>query len=708
MNVIDKIKLNGTTYDVGKIPDTTLTQSGQAADAKAVGDAFANKVDKVDVDDTLTKSGRPADAKITGDAILDNKNEIVSYNTYNILRKIGTFSDGSFRGITYAWNNDKTECSITGTATNSSWWFVLPNSLYEEITAGGKYPVLFETTDSNISLEILAYLDGATSGGVSTYVRSFQVYEVPQNCTSLCIRFRVVNGATVNATAKVVILNTQTSKMLSDSVLELQTTSKTVGDNLKQMLGYNGQLSANDNLNTLTKPGLYAILKDDYPANYPFTNSGGRLLVIKSVNENSATMQWQLIVAENLMKYRYSLTGTAWTDWKTVATIADIPSVDDVVKYVHFETHNISGTVPTLDEEKTSGGYNDYVSTIYGFWDDLMSQYPQFITKEELLLPDDIVTTLPDPSEYDDGETIMIPDGSGYVQYRKINGAWESLHTWRNGDEYNIVKMSKKIYAYTIAPYKGRANRDKIVWVSGLHGHEKMTHIATCYMFKELLSRYSIDGDLAHFLVKSDIIVIPIADATGTDGTYGTHGMTENYVNPNRDYPTDWEESQNEYDKTGNYPAYDPYTRILMNFISSLDNVSYLVNKHDSSSLTSAKYIGYFVDNLYPYPYKYEVRVFDQLDAWLRFRYGWIYSDFIGTTWSPDSTRLLRNLRTNDATGTLDKWTNSLGIAGGLFEISGESGSDYAADHTGDFPKIHAELSLNFLSGIIKYLEASI
>lgn len=38
MSIIDKIKLNGTTYDVGKIPDTTLTQSEQAADAKVVGD----------------------------------------------------------------------------------------------------------------------------------------------------------------------------------------------------------------------------------------------------------------------------------------------------------------------------------------------------------------------------------------------------------------------------------------------------------------------------------------------------------------------------------------------------------------------------------------------------------------------------------------------------------------------------------------------
>ena len=50
MSIIDKIKLNGTTYDVGKIPDTTLTQSGQAADAKVTGDKIS--LLKSDLDDT--------------------------------------------------------------------------------------------------------------------------------------------------------------------------------------------------------------------------------------------------------------------------------------------------------------------------------------------------------------------------------------------------------------------------------------------------------------------------------------------------------------------------------------------------------------------------------------------------------------------------------------------------------------------------------
>lgn len=47
--------------------DKTLTKSGQAADAKAAGDAIKNV--KITVDTTLTKTGMAADAKVTGDAI---------------------------------------------------------------------------------------------------------------------------------------------------------------------------------------------------------------------------------------------------------------------------------------------------------------------------------------------------------------------------------------------------------------------------------------------------------------------------------------------------------------------------------------------------------------------------------------------------------------------------------------------------------------
>jgi hypothetical protein len=84
--------------------DSTLAQEGAAADAKATGDAIAEKVDKAEgkglstedytteekqkltgieaeatktiVDSTLTQQGQAADAKATGDQITDLKEDL--------------------------------------------------------------------------------------------------------------------------------------------------------------------------------------------------------------------------------------------------------------------------------------------------------------------------------------------------------------------------------------------------------------------------------------------------------------------------------------------------------------------------------------------------------------------------------------------------------------------------------------------------------
>ena len=57
--------------------DTSLESTTLPAQGKAVGDAIANI--HIDVDDTLTEAGEAADAKKTGDEISGLKNAIVSY-----------------------------------------------------------------------------------------------------------------------------------------------------------------------------------------------------------------------------------------------------------------------------------------------------------------------------------------------------------------------------------------------------------------------------------------------------------------------------------------------------------------------------------------------------------------------------------------------------------------------------------------------------
>ena len=117
MSVIDKIKLDGTTYDVGKTPDTTLAVSGSPADAAKVGTELSKKVDKVTgkglstedfttaektklagiaegatnivIDPTLTQSGQAADAKKTGDEINSLKEDFGFLDSFD-ASKSGT------------------------------------------------------------------------------------------------------------------------------------------------------------------------------------------------------------------------------------------------------------------------------------------------------------------------------------------------------------------------------------------------------------------------------------------------------------------------------------------------------------------------------------------------------------------------------------------------------------------------------------------
>lgn len=93
----EKNKLSGIEAQANKtVIDSTLTQTGQAADAKAVGDAIDSVT--IETDKTLTEEDVPADAKVVGDelsSIKSDLNEKASAIISSASGSIAHFEDGS-------------------------------------------------------------------------------------------------------------------------------------------------------------------------------------------------------------------------------------------------------------------------------------------------------------------------------------------------------------------------------------------------------------------------------------------------------------------------------------------------------------------------------------------------------------------------------------------------------------------------------------
>ena len=71
----EKNKLSGIEAQANKtVIDATLTQTGKAADAKAVGDAIAGVT--IETDKTLSVTDAPADAKVVGDELSNVKSDL--------------------------------------------------------------------------------------------------------------------------------------------------------------------------------------------------------------------------------------------------------------------------------------------------------------------------------------------------------------------------------------------------------------------------------------------------------------------------------------------------------------------------------------------------------------------------------------------------------------------------------------------------------
>lgn len=129
--------------------------------------------------------------------------EIYGEGATELIGAISTKTDKTSGGVTYTWNGAKTEISVSGTRTATSFNTLvnMESELANGFVAGKKYTVIYETSNPDLIFDVLYFKDG-----VNTSHQPFTsdgVMEIPADCTGITLRYQVTvaKNSSITATA---------------------------------------------------------------------------------------------------------------------------------------------------------------------------------------------------------------------------------------------------------------------------------------------------------------------------------------------------------------------------------------------------------------------------------------------------------------------------------------------------------------------------
>lgn len=203
----------------------------------------------------------------------------------------------------------------------------------------------------------------------------------------------------------------------------------------------------------------------------------------------------------------------------------------------------------------------------------------------------------------------------------------------------------------------------KILWLSGLHGHESTIFVDDLKFFTELLKQ---DNEVtARLMDNCTFKVVPVICPWGYENGSRTNS---NGVNLNRNFETKWEysgEGTNNF--SGESPMSEAETQIIAQFLESNKDCYMAINRHSSAEFAPTSALGYFVSQF-------------EVDRKIAFNMARFMSNQIKRTSmfqyisNADTTdadmRCLHTVEESTNVGTMDKYYNAMGIHGFLYEAS--------------------------------------
>ena len=245
---------------------------------------------------------RPSAAYTIYPALYEYVENIPDANVYDLM----TYAYHTTRqkqGITYT-NTGKNSWTVSGTLSGLSTYELFESdSSVKPFTPGGKYKVWFDSSSSDIRLQLYKYV-GATSTYVSDIPskNEFQDFTFPADATGLIFRLRT-DASVTNETVSLWIYE---ESVIFDSIDEKIGYVKSIGG------------AAQDDLNNITRPGVYAYSSSDKPYNSPSEDSNGVLTVLHGYSLQGFLVQLVSTASGKLFQ-RFQYTNGTWTSWSEIS-----------------------------------------------------------------------------------------------------------------------------------------------------------------------------------------------------------------------------------------------------------------------------------------------------------------------------------------------------------------------------------------------------
>lgn len=212
----------------------------------------------------------------------------------------------------------------------------------------------------------------------------------------------------------------------------------------------------------------------------------------------------------------------------SIADLIEIAPPADKQKNKYYIVDDLVGVFENEDIELFESPVHVQSEEIFALYDDLMSDFPDYITKE------------------------LRGTGTGNTQ----------------------------MYAYRFAPEPLESREfdvkiPKIIIVAGIHGDEKNPVFATYNMFRQICKNWREDDILEFLRFNIEFVVVPIANQTGFNRN---RRYTDNDVDLSRNFPVLYSPTTG---KPGAGPASEPETQLIMDLMDENRDAEYLIDYHN-------------------------------------------------------------------------------------------------------------------------------